>query len=44
MNFIFISDGKYPDQTAEAIRHSSIVQGISENGQIGIFANTASLE
>jgi len=32
MNLIFISDGSYPDQTAEAIRHSTISQGISENG------------
>jgi glycosyltransferase involved in cell wall biosynthesis len=32
MNFIFISDGNYPNQTAEAIRHSTISQGISENG------------
>jgi glycosyltransferase involved in cell wall biosynthesis len=37
MNLIFISDGRYPDQTAEAIRHSTIAQGISENGHMVKF-------
>ncbi len=37
MNLIFISDGRYPDQTAEAIRHSTIAQGISENGHMAKF-------
>ena len=37
MNFILISDGRYPDQTAEAIRHSTIAQGISENGHMVKF-------
>jgi len=37
MNFIFISDGRYPDQSAQAIRHSTIAQGISENGHMVNF-------
>lgn len=32
MNIIFISTGIYPDQHAAAIRHSTLAQGIVENG------------
>jgi glycosyltransferase involved in cell wall biosynthesis len=37
MNFVFISEGNYPDNHAETIRHSIIAQGISENGHEVIF-------
>lgn len=32
MNIIFVSTGKYPDQRAAAIRHTTIAQGVFENG------------
>ena len=32
MNIIFVSNGIYPDQHAAAIRHSTIAQGMVENG------------
>nr|WP_321356782.1 glycosyltransferase family 4 protein [uncultured Draconibacterium sp.] len=32
MNLIFISIGKYPNQRASAIRHSTLAQGVYENG------------
>jgi len=32
MNIIFVSNGIYPDQHAAAIRHSTLAQGIVENG------------
>ena len=32
MNYIFVSTGKYPDQQAAAIRHSTIAKAISEFG------------
>lgn len=32
MNIIFVSTGIYPNQHAAAIRHSTIAQGIVENG------------
>jgi glycosyltransferase involved in cell wall biosynthesis len=32
MTFIFISRGQYPDQHAAAIRHTTIAQGLVENG------------
>lgn len=34
MNFVFVSKGIYPDQHAAAIRHSTIAQGIVENGHL----------
>ena len=38
MSLIFISDLRYSDQTAKAIRHSSIAEEISENLQMGRFS------
>lgn len=32
MNFVFVSTGNYPDQHAAAIRHSTLGQGLIENG------------
>lgn len=32
MNFVFISHGEYPDQHAAAIRHTTLAQGLVENG------------
>ena len=32
MNIIFVSNGRYPDQHAAAIRHSTLAQGMVENG------------
>lgn len=32
MNIVFVSTGIYPNQHAAAIRHSTIAQGIAENG------------
>jgi glycosyltransferase involved in cell wall biosynthesis len=38
MNIIFVSTGIYPNQHAAAIRHSTIAQGIVENGhQLSFF-------
>ena len=34
MNFIFVSNGIYPDQHAAAIRHSTLAQGMVENGHL----------
>lgn len=37
MTFIFISNGVYPDYHAAAIRHTTIAQGMVENGHKVIF-------
>ncbi len=37
MNFIFISNGNYPDHHAAAIRHTTIAQGMVENGHKVFF-------
>lgn len=37
MNLVFVSTGIYPNQHAAAIRHSTIAQGIVENGHLVNF-------